>query len=124
MTDDGSSLTPSPALLRYVASLVDAVIGRDLLAIRALLGRAISSHLPREVRDETMAQLRQPRSSLRAPIQLLEYQHRLTQLARTSNDSAPQLELPLRAPHNTARRRPVPGDIAAARTYRRRRDEK
>ena len=123
MKDMDSSLTPSPALLRYVATLVVAVIDRDLLAIRALLGRAQSSHLPRDVRDEVTAQLRQPRSSLRAPILLLEYQHRLKQLAAAEHDSEPQLELPLRTPRNSARRR-VSGDIAAAHTVRRRGDTK
>ena len=124
MRDSGSSLAPSPALLRYVASLVTAVIDRDLLAIRALLGRAVSSHLPREVREEVVAQLKQPRSSLRAPIRLLEYQHRLKQLAATEHDAEPQLELPLRAPQSSARRRSTPVDIAASRPTRRRGDSK
>jgi hypothetical protein len=70
-----------------------------------------------------LAQLRQPRSSLRAPILLLEYQHRLRQLAKAEGDATPQLELPLRTPGSTVRRRSRPADIAAARPSRRRRDE-
>ena len=88
---------PHPALLRYLASLSDAVLARDQVAVHALLGRAIASHLPRAVREEAVAHSRLARSDLRAPIRLLRFQHRMTELIRLSPPiQGAQLELALR----------------------------
>jgi hypothetical protein len=91
---------PHPALLRYLASLCDAVLARDQIAVQALLGRAVASHLPRAVREEAVAHSRLERTDLRAPIRLLRFQHRMTELVRLSPPvQGAQLELALRRTH-------------------------
>lgn len=88
---------PHPALLRYLASLCDAVLARDQVAVHALLERAVASHLPRAVREEAVAHSRLERTDLRAPIRLLRFQHRMTELVRHRPPvPGAQLELALR----------------------------
>jgi len=58
-----------------------AVLERQALRITALLRKRTATHLPREVREELLALSRAPRESLRAPVQFLQFQHRMMQLA-------------------------------------------
>lgn len=85
-------------LLLFLESLYHAVIMRDERAIQAMLSRPYAMHLPREVREEALAHATLPSASLRAPIKLLRFRHRMAQLARGDplyTDT--QLELPLPA---------------------------
>jgi len=83
-------------LLLFLESLYHAVIMRDERAIQAMLSRPYAMHLPREVREEALAHASLPSASLRAPIKLLRFRHRMAQLARgDSLYSDMQLELPL-----------------------------
>jgi hypothetical protein len=55
--------------------------------------------LPREVREELLLLSSAPRDSLRAPVQFLRFQHRMTQLARAGEGlPTAQMELPLEPP--------------------------
>jgi hypothetical protein len=83
-------------LLLFLESLYHAVILRDERAIQAMLSRPYAMHLPREVREEALAHATLPSASLRAPIKLLRFRHRMAQLARLDPLAAEvQLELPL-----------------------------
>jgi hypothetical protein len=68
--------------LLYLEELEHAVVERNPLRITALLRKRTATHLPRSVREELLAISRAPRESLRAPVQFLRFQHRMTQLAR------------------------------------------
>ena len=72
---------PLARFLRYLEEIEDAVLARDAMRITALLRKRTATHLPREVREELLAISRMPRDSLRAPVQFLRFQHRMTQLA-------------------------------------------
>jgi hypothetical protein len=72
---------PLATFLRYVAELEHAVLGRDAMYITSLLRKRTATHLPRAVREELLALSRMPRDTLRAPVQFLRFQHRMTQLA-------------------------------------------
>jgi hypothetical protein len=116
-----SSVAQSAPLLRYLAALCDAVLHRDASLVRVLLDRPLASHLPRQVREEALAQTRLSPESLRAPIHLLEFSHRMTQLAglRAGGSSAQQLELPLRVdPVIATARARARAKLAASRTRR------
>lgn len=67
--------------LLYLEELERAVLERNALRITALLRKRTATHLPRAVREELLAISRAPRDSLRAPVQFLRFQHRMTQLA-------------------------------------------
>ena len=67
--------------LLYLEELEHAVLERNALRITALLRKRTATHLPRAVREELLAISRAPRDSLRAPVQFLRFQHRMTQLA-------------------------------------------
>ena len=83
-------------LLRLVDSLYHAVVDRDERAIRSLLSRPVAMHLPREVREEALAHASLPAASLRAPINLLRFRHRMSHLVELDPMFvAVQLELPL-----------------------------
>ncbi|MGH9888148.1 MAG: hypothetical protein ACREBE_21630, partial [bacterium] len=69
---------------------------REALQVTALLRKRTATHLPREVREELLMLSRAPRESLRAPVQFLRFQHRMTQLARLGEGlPTAQMELPL-----------------------------
>jgi len=72
---------------------------RDALQVTALLRKRTATHLPRAVREELLVLSRAPRDSLRAPVQFLRFQHRMTELAR-GGERLPtaQTELELEAP--------------------------
>lgn len=72
---------PLRRFLAYVAEIEQALMRRDAMRVTALLRKRTATHLPREVREELLAISRAPRESLRAPIQFLRFQHRMTQLA-------------------------------------------
>jgi hypothetical protein len=98
MREDAEEVVPRGILL-FLESLYHAVIVRDERLIRSLLSRPYAMHLPREVREEALAHASLPSSSLRAPIRLLRFRHRMAQLVY--HDAAfvdTQLELPLDAP--------------------------
>jgi len=98
MREDAEEVVPRGILL-FLESLYHAVIVRDERLIRSLLSRPYAMHLPREVREEALAHASLPSSSLRAPIRLLRFRHRMSQLVY--HDAAfvdTQLELPLDAP--------------------------
>jgi hypothetical protein len=67
--------------LRYLALIEEALGRREPLQITALLRKRTATHLPREVREELLMLSRLPRETLRAPVQFLRFQHRMTQLA-------------------------------------------
>ena len=68
--------------LRYLAEIEEALARREALRVTALLRKRTATHLPREVREELLMLSRASRDSLRAPVQFLRFQHRMTQLAR------------------------------------------
>jgi hypothetical protein len=65
----------------YLDEIEQAVLRRDAMRITALLRKRRATHLPREVREELLFLARAPSGSLRAPVQFLRFQHRMTQLA-------------------------------------------
>lgn len=67
--------------LRYLDGVAHAVLARDAMAITALLRKRTATHMPREVREELLMLSRASRDNLRAPVQFLRFQHRMTQLA-------------------------------------------
>jgi hypothetical protein len=105
--------------LRYLALIEEALARREPLQITALLRKRTATHLPREVREELLMLSRLPRETLRAPVQFLRFQHRMTQLAiggeglptaQTEMDLEPQVvagEIRTRAPEE---RRPAASD--------------
>ena len=86
---------PLANFLAYLEEIENAVLARQALRITALLRKRTATHLPREVREELLTLSRAPRESLRAPVRFLQFQHRMTQLAR-GGESLPtaQHELP------------------------------
>jgi hypothetical protein len=105
--------------LRYLALIEEALARREPLQITALLRKRTATHLPREVREELLMLSRLPRETLRAPVQFLRFQHRMTQLAlggeglptaQTEMDLEPRVvagEIRTRAPEE---RRPAASD--------------
>lgn len=83
-------------LLVIAERLHDAIMARDEAMVEALLGMASASSLPRELREEALVIVRLPATSLRAPIQLLQFHHRMSQLMRDGavDERQPQLEMP------------------------------
>jgi hypothetical protein len=82
--------------LAYLADIEQALARREALQVTALLRKRTATHLPREVREELLMLSRAPRDSLRAPLQFLRFQHRMTQLARAGEGlPTAQMELPL-----------------------------
>lgn len=82
--DSARSRRGSEALLKfltYLGEIEDAIMRRDAMRVTALLRKRTATHMPREVREELLMLSRQPRESLRAPVQFLRFQHRMTQLA-------------------------------------------
>jgi hypothetical protein len=81
--------------LKYLAEIEQALMRRESLAVTALLRKRTATHLPREVREELLMLSRAPRESLRAPVQFLRFQHRMTQLAE-GGESLPTAQTELR----------------------------
>lgn len=68
--------------LDYLKEIEQALMRREALRVTALLRKRTATHLPREVREELLFISRQSRDSLRAPVQFLRFQHRMTELAK------------------------------------------
>jgi hypothetical protein len=81
--------------LQYLGELEEALARREPLRITALLRKRTATHLPREVREELLLLSRASRESLRAPVQFLRFQHRMTQLAR-GGEGLPSAQTELR----------------------------
>ena len=73
---------PLRRFLVYLSEIEEALLRRDALRVTALLRKRTATHLPRSVREELLLLSRAPRDSLRAPVQFLRFQHRMTELAR------------------------------------------
>lgn len=93
-------------LLAYLAELYDAIRDRNELRVHLLLRAPESRRIPVEVRDEAFVMVRLPAASMRAPMQLLMFLHRMERLAldeeaRDERSDEPyyrdpdQLDLPL-----------------------------
>src|SRR4051812_19880529 len=80
--------------LVYLEEIERAVLQREALRLTALLRKRTATHLPREVREELLLLSRQPRESLRAPVQFLRFQHRMTQLS-VAGEGLPTAQLEL-----------------------------
>jgi len=102
--------------LRYLEEVARTVFMRDALGITALLRKRTATHLPREVREELLMLSRAPRDNLRAPVQFLRFQHRMTQLA-VGGERLPtaqtELQLDPLAPAGVVRR-PLDGERRTA----------
>ena len=72
---------PLRRFLEYLVEIEQALMARDAMRVTALLRKRTATHLPREVREELLLVSRASRESLRAPVQFLRFQHRMTQLA-------------------------------------------
>lgn len=73
---------PLSRFLAYLRDIELALAHREPMRITALLRKRTATHLPREVREELLMVSRAPRATLRAPVQFLRFQHRMTELAR------------------------------------------
>ena len=91
-------------VLDYLARLYEAIRARNELRVHALLREPESLWIPREVREEAIVMVRLPAASMRAPMQLLMFLHRMEQLTLlepVEDENAPryrdpnQLDLPL-----------------------------
>ena len=103
-------------LVPFIAELRAAVGARDVDTVARLLEAPEAIHVPREAREEAWVIVRLPQGSMRAPMQLLRFQHLARQLALGAEPlrDRSQLELPL-----TARRTPRGGVHLDARASRR-----
>ena len=82
-------------LIAYLDEIVDAVDARSRESIPVLLDDALSTHLPREVREE-LSMFAAQRGGFRAPIRFLRFRFRMLQLAVGDEPfDDPQLELDL-----------------------------
>ena len=77
--------TAGDQLLQHVEALYRAMDRRDTMRVVWLLGDPLSVHLPREVIEEVLSLSRSPRESLQAPMHLLRYYHRTTQLLHAAD---------------------------------------
>ena len=101
--------------LEYLEEIESAVLRRDSLRVTALLRKRTATHLPRAVREELLFISRQPRESLRAPVQFLRFQHRMTQLSKSEGRlPTAQHELRLEPPPSGSIRRRAPDDRRSA----------
>ena len=101
---------PLSRFLAYLREIELALTSREPMRLTALLRKRTATHLPREVREELLMFSRASRENLRAPMQFLRFQHRMTELAE-GGESLPtaQTELQFEAPSATGaiRRRPL-----------------
>lgn len=88
--------TVNGRLLVIAERLHDAIMARDAAMVQALLDTASASSLPRDVREEALVLVALPATSMRAPMQLLQFHHRMTELMRddTVDQARPQIEMP------------------------------
>jgi hypothetical protein len=99
---------PLRRFLVYLSEIEEALLQRDALRVTALLRKRTATHLPRSVREELLLLSRAPRDSLRAPVQFLRFQHRMTELARGGErlpTAQRELELERRVNAGAVRRR-------------------
>ncbi|HVX39945.1 MAG TPA: hypothetical protein VHB25_10260 [Gemmatimonadaceae bacterium] len=96
----GRSRTLS-GFLEYLGEIERAVMARDGMRITALLRKRTATHLPRAIREELLLVSRAPRESLRAPVQFLRFQHRMTQLS-LAGEPLPTAQTELRLEPSTA----------------------
>jgi len=83
-------------LIAYLDEIVSAIDRRERVAIPPLLGDAMATHLPREVREELAMFAAQRQGGFRAPIRFLRFRFRMLQLAAAEEPfDDPQLELDL-----------------------------
>jgi hypothetical protein len=98
---------PLSIFLKYLSEIEQTLINRNWTQLATLLRKRRSSHLPREVREELVLLSRSPRTSFRAPVRFLRFQHRMLQLA-LAGEPMPmvqtELELePPATPHDVRR---------------------
>lgn len=87
---------PSERYLAYLERLSQACVSRERDQLEKLLRMRLSSHLPRNVRDELEFFRRASPDNLRAPLKLMRYVHLMRQLASAPAEQRPQLSLSLR----------------------------
>jgi hypothetical protein len=94
---------PLTIFLAYLSEIEQTLINRNWNQLATLLRKRRSSHLPREVREELVLLSRSPRTSFRAPVRFLRFQHRMLQLA-LAGEPMPmvQTELELDSPSTTS----------------------
>lgn len=91
-------------LLVIAERLHDAIMARDERMVQALLETRSASSLPREVREEALVIAALPPASLRAPMQLLQFHHRMTELMRDRDVEEPRAQLEMRFDRRESRR--------------------
>ena len=99
-------------LLGYLDKVREAVRFRDREGLESLLATDDARHLPRSVREEVLAMVREPRDSFRVPVRLLQFFYAIGQLRddeQLTARSGPQLELELSSCGPGARARQVTG---------------
>ena len=85
---------PSDRMLAYLERLAQACIARDQDELDKLLRLNVSSHLPRAILDEVEFFRRARADTLRAPLKVMRYLHKMRQLEAGPADSL-QFVLPL-----------------------------
>ena len=83
-------------LLAYLDKVREAVRFRDRESLEMLLATEDARHLPRSVREEALAMVRESRDSFRVPVRLLQFFYAIGQLRDDEQLTArtgPQLEL-------------------------------
>ena len=94
--DPQASRVELAVLIAYLDEIVSAIDRRERRAIQPLLDDALSTHLPREVREELAMFAAQRDGGFRAPIRFLRFRFRMLQLAAADEPfDDPQLELDL-----------------------------
>ncbi|HET9424575.1 MAG TPA: hypothetical protein VFO55_04315 [Gemmatimonadaceae bacterium] len=96
LNDPDAARVELAVLIAYLDEIVSAVDRRSRGEIPPLLGDSMSTHLPREVREELALFAAQPTHGFRAPIRFLRFRFRMLQLAAGEEPfDDPQLELDL-----------------------------
>jgi hypothetical protein len=85
---------PDERLLAYLERLAQACIARDHDELDKLLRLHVSSHLPRAILDEVEYFRRARADTLRAPLKVMRYLHKMRQLAAGPAETL-QFVLPL-----------------------------
>ena len=94
--DPQASRIELAVLIAYLDEIVSAIDRRERRAIQPLLDDALSTHLPRDVREELAMFAAQHDGGFRAPIRFLRFRFRMFQLAAADEPfDDPQLELDL-----------------------------
>jgi hypothetical protein len=103
---------PSERFLAYLGRLSRACVERDREELDKLMRMRLSSHLPRAVLDELEFFRRSRANSLRAPLKLMRYVHKMQQLATAP---AEQTQLPLELRERGLAAPPAPPPAASTR---------